>query len=112
MIQPPQSPQSPETVNHPSHYTPGDHEVYKVLSIWGIKDPYIWNAIKYLARAHKKGNYLEDLQKAAWYLNLKTQEMTAPTPPTPPASERSFIAPVQQVPCHVEDLPSKKENQQ
>lgn len=67
-----QESQKPELVNHPQHYTPGPFEVYKVLHHWGITDPHLWNAIKYLARAGKKdqARELEDLEKAQWYLSL------------------------------------------
>lgn len=60
-----------EMVNHPAHYG-GDvvHEVFKCLAEWGlIGNAYLWNAVKYIARAGKKGDILEDLKKARWYLN-------------------------------------------
>jgi hypothetical protein len=52
-----------ETVNHPSHYG-GDvpHEVWKCLSAWGLEsDALLWNVVKYVARAGKKGYRLIDL---------------------------------------------------
>jgi hypothetical protein len=60
-----------EKVDHPAHYG-GDttYEVIKVLEAWwpeGV-DFCVGNTIKYLARAGKKGDELEDLMKAAWYL--------------------------------------------
>lgn len=60
-----------DAVNHPKHYGGEDnpYEVIKVLEAWDITDPYIWNAIKYLARAGKKGDRMEDLKKAQFYLN-------------------------------------------
>ena len=68
-----------ETVNHPQHYG-GDvpHEVWKCLNAWGLEtDALIWNAIKYLSRAGKKGDRLEDLKKAAWYLNKRIELLEA-----------------------------------
>lgn len=62
-----------EAVNHPSHYG-GDvpHEVVKCLEAWGLEsDALLWNAVKYIARAGKKGATVEDLQKAVWYLNRR-----------------------------------------
>ncbi len=59
-----------ETVNHPDHYG-GDttYEVIKVLEAWGFNDnARLWNVIKYTARAGKKGDKLEDLRKAEFYL--------------------------------------------
>ena len=59
-----------EAVNHPKHYG-GDvtHETWKCLEAWGLpNDAYLWNAAKYISRAGKKGDFVEDLKKAAWYL--------------------------------------------
>jgi hypothetical protein len=66
-----------ETVNHPSHYG-GDvpHEVIKCLEAWGLeKDALLWNAVKYIARAGKKSNELEDLRKAEFYLRRRIATM-------------------------------------
>lgn len=62
-----------DSVNHPTHYG-GDtpYETIKVLKAWLTPEEYrgflIGNAIKYLSRAGKKGDALEDQKKAAWYL--------------------------------------------
>lgn len=60
-------PGAEETVNHPKHYNMGKFEVIDVIEDWqlGFCEG---NAIKYIARAKHKGNELEDLRKAAWYL--------------------------------------------
>jgi Protein of unknwon function (DUF3310) len=66
-----------QTVNHPRHYG-GDvpHEVYKCLRAWGLEsDALIWNAVKYLARADKKGNRIQDLQKAVWYITSRIEQL-------------------------------------
>lgn len=67
-----------ETVNHPAHYG-GDttYEVIKVLEAWGLDDSFcLGNTVKYVARAGKKGDALEDLRKARWYLDraIKREE--------------------------------------
>lgn len=62
-----------EVINHPSHYG-GDttYEVVKVIEAWGLdSDAYLFNTIKYIARARHKGNELEDLKKAQFYLNRR-----------------------------------------
>jgi len=61
-----------EAVNHPDHYG-GDtpYEVIKVCEAWGLdKDAYLFNVVKYVARAGKKqkSSEIEDLKKAAFYL--------------------------------------------
>ena len=55
---------------NPSHYKRGKYEVIDVLEDWNL-DPHIFTVIKYLARSKYKGNELEDLQKAKWYLDRK-----------------------------------------
>ena len=57
-----------DTINHPSHYTVGKIEVYDFIDAWKL-DFTIGNVIKYVARSPYKGNKLEDLRKARWYLN-------------------------------------------
>lgn len=64
-----------EKVNHPEHYG-GDvpHETWKCLNAWGLEaDALLWNAVKYISRAGKKDNLLEDLKKAQWYLNKRIE---------------------------------------
>jgi hypothetical protein len=64
-----------EAVNHPLHYG-GDvpHETGKCLHAWGLEShALLWNAVKYISRAGKKGGALEDLKKARWYLDLEIQ---------------------------------------
>ena len=58
-----------ETINHPSHYG-GDttYEAIKVIEAWGLGF-HLGNSIKYICRAGRKANELEDLKKAAWYLD-------------------------------------------
>jgi hypothetical protein len=57
-----------DPVNHPRHYTFGGIEVIDALESWGL-NYHLGNAVKYIARAKHKGNELEDLQKARWYLD-------------------------------------------
>lgn len=57
------------TVNHPSHYRGADdpYETIKVIEAWGLNF-HLGNAVKYISRCDLKGKRLEDLEKAAWYL--------------------------------------------
>lgn len=62
-----------EMVAHPNHYG-GDttYEVIKVIEAWGLdNDAFLFNVIKYTARAGKKGKQLEDLKKAEFYLQRR-----------------------------------------
>lgn len=59
-----------DPVNHPSHYCLGGIEVLDAIEAWEL--PYhLGNVVKYIARAGKKNSstYLQDLQKAQFYLN-------------------------------------------
>lgn len=57
-----------DVVNHPSHYTRGNIEVIDFIEDQQL--PYhLGNVVKYVARAGYKGDKVEDLKKAQWYLN-------------------------------------------
>ena len=69
-----------EMVNHPNHYGGKDnvYEVVKVCEAWGLdKDAYIFNVVKYVARAGKKDSdkELQDLEKAKWYLERRIERI-------------------------------------
>lgn len=69
-----------EMVNHPNHYggASNPYEVIKVCEEWGLdKDAYLFNVVKYIARAGKKdpAKELEDLKKAVFYLNRKIENL-------------------------------------
>ena len=69
-----------EMVNGPQHYGGVDnpYEVIKVCEAWGLdKDAYLFNVVKYVARAGKKDpkKELEDLKKAIFYLNRKVENL-------------------------------------
>jgi hypothetical protein len=65
-----------ETVNHPAHYGGGEdpYEHQKVVRAWKL-NYHLGNATKYICRAGRKPGVddIEDLQKAAWYLNAEIQ---------------------------------------
>jgi hypothetical protein len=62
-------------VNHPAHYTFGKYEVIEVLQDWFSATPLLWQVGKYIARAQHKGNMLQDLKKAQFYLNRQIEEL-------------------------------------
>ena len=60
--------QGVDNVNHPPHYKVGGIEVIDFIE--SKKFNYnLGNVIKYVSRADHKGNRLEDLKKARWYLD-------------------------------------------
>lgn len=63
---------NPNTVNHPMHYNTASIECIDLMQeLYGLEAVKYFckcNALKYLYRADNK-NGLEDIKKAAWYLN-------------------------------------------
>lgn len=63
-----------DVINRPSHYTRGKIEVIDFIEDQQL--PYhLGNVIKYIARAGYKGDKLEDLKKARWYLDRYINEV-------------------------------------
>lgn len=54
-------------VNHPSHYNQGKIEVIDAIEDWRLGFN-LGNAVKYIARAKVKGQEVNDIRKAIWYL--------------------------------------------
>jgi hypothetical protein len=56
-----------DSVNHPAHYNahPSGIEAITICRHMGFN---LGNAMKYIWRADHKGNAIEDLQKAHWYI--------------------------------------------
>lgn len=63
-----------DMVHHPSHYTEGrKYEPRKVIADWGLNFN-LGNAVKYLSRAGRKGDKIEDLRKAIQYIQFEIEE--------------------------------------
>ena len=56
-----------DMVNHPPHYKAGGIETIDFIEAKNLGYN-LGNVVKYVSRADLKGNKLEDLQKAKWYL--------------------------------------------
>lgn len=56
-----------DPINHPKHYTETAVEPIAAIEAWGLGFN-LGNCVKYIARAGRKGDRLEDLRKALWYL--------------------------------------------
>ena len=57
-----------DNVNSPNHYTTGGIETIDFIEAKKLGYN-LGNVVKYVSRADLKGNKLEDLQKAKWYLD-------------------------------------------
>lgn len=62
------------SVSHPKHYNSGKIEVIEAIEDWNLNF-HRGNTVKYVARAGKKdpSKEIEDLEKAAWYLNREIE---------------------------------------
>lgn len=69
-----------EAVNHPAHYGGANnpYEAIKVIEAWGLGFN-LGNTVKYIARLGRKGKRLEQLEKAAWYLQREIDNEKART---------------------------------
>lgn len=65
-----------EAINHPPHYGGADnpYETIKVIDAWGLCFN-LGNAVKYISRAGKKGEAIDDLKKARWYIDRAIQKL-------------------------------------
>jgi hypothetical protein len=57
-----------DPVNHPTHYTTGGIETIDFIEAKKLGYN-LGNVVKYITRSGLKGNQLEDLRKAQWYLS-------------------------------------------
>jgi hypothetical protein len=65
-----------DPVNHPSHYVnhPSGVECIEITEHMGFC---LGNAVKYIWRADLKGNSIQDLEKAVWYVQREIQLRTS-----------------------------------
>jgi len=59
--------EQPDMVNSPPHYTAGGIETIDFIEAKGLNYN-LGNAVKYITRAGLKGDRVEDLKKAKWYI--------------------------------------------
>lgn len=59
------------SISHPSHYSEGrKYEPIDVIVDWNLSFS-LGNCIKYISRAGRKIDAIEDLEKAKWYLEYE-----------------------------------------
>jgi hypothetical protein len=62
-----------DTVNHPAHYRTGGIETIDFIEAKNL-NYHLGNVVKYITRADHKGDRLENLKKAQWYLNREIEK--------------------------------------
>jgi hypothetical protein len=65
-----------ELVNHPQHYggKNNPYEAIKVIEAWNLGFC-LGNTIKYISRAGKKDDTIQELEKALWYLKRELKKL-------------------------------------
>lgn len=63
-----------DPVNHPDHYKVGGIETIDFIEAKALGYN-LGNVVKYVTRADHKGNRLQDLEKAQWYLSREISRM-------------------------------------
>ena len=73
----------PDPIN-PDHYRSGGMEAIDVIEAFFPDSFHLGNAFKYIARAGKKGDRLEDLRKSVWYIQREIERLedASEEPPT------------------------------
>lgn len=64
----------PDAVNHPAHYKVGGIETIDFIEAKKLGYN-LGNVVKYITRSDYKGNKLEDLRKAQWYLTREINSL-------------------------------------
>lgn len=62
-----------DPVNHPDHYKVGGIETIDFIEAKKLTYN-IGNVVKYITRADHKGDRMEDLKKALWYLQREIEK--------------------------------------
>lgn len=68
-----------DPVNHPAHYTSHESGI-ECIEVTRWMNFNLGNVMKYVWRAGNKGNALEDLKKARWYLDDEINRREAGKP--------------------------------
>ena len=65
-----------ELVYHPQHYGGKDnpYEAIKVIEAWNLGFC-LGNTVKYISRAGKKDDTIQELEKALWYLKREIKRL-------------------------------------
>lgn len=64
-----------DTINCPSHYCEGrKYEPIDIINDWDLNFN-LGNVVKYISRAGRKDNIIQDLKKASFYLNWEINKL-------------------------------------
>ena len=63
---------TPDLVKHPAHYCYSEYEPKDVIRAWGLNFN-LGSTVKYIARAGRKDDILQDLRKAKQFLEFEIE---------------------------------------
>lgn len=67
-------PRDSDAIHCPPHYTFSPVQPIDVIEAWRLSFC-LGNVVKYIARAGRKGDLVEDLKKANWYLTREIEQL-------------------------------------
>ena len=76
-----------ERINHPEHYQGKKFEVIDIIDDYNLSFS-LGNVIKYVLRAGKKEDAVEDLKKARWYLTREIDDLEDQIEQSTPVKEK------------------------
>ena len=93
-----------EKINHPKHYKGNRFEAIDIIEDYELGFN-LGNSIKYVLRAGKKDNAIEDLEKAAWYLDREiTRRMTEQLESTDAMTEQRYHNSIERIKAMTEEF--------
>lgn len=63
-----------DVIKHPSHYCYSQYEPKDVIRAWGLNFN-LGSAVKYIARAGRKDDILQDIRKAQQFLQFEIEAL-------------------------------------
>ena len=66
----------PDLINHPAHYCYSKYEPKDVIRAWGLNFN-LGSAVKYIARAGRKDDIIQELKKAKTFIGFEIEALEA-----------------------------------
>lgn len=82
----------PGEVNHPPHYNQGKIEIIDFIQDQQLNFA-LGSAVKYITRAAHKGDRLQDLEKARWYIQDEIYRLKYPGLTSKQAQQADVMSP-------------------
>lgn len=73
-VETPETPESPNIISAPAHYTYSKYQPKDVIREWRLNFN-LGSAVKYIARAGRKDDIIQDLKKAKQFLEFEIEAL-------------------------------------